>query len=111
QVTPPAGLGGALPIHAGSAAQLVSIQSELSERSQEIRGLETTHGRLGVPYAHLRLVLTTRWHVRARRIAGSRLVIVGMMLLPTVGGALSGRRRWLSRSLAAASLLAATTAL
>jgi hypothetical protein len=48
---------GALPIHAGSAAQLVSIQSELSERSQEIRGLEATHGRrLGVPYAHLRLV-------------------------------------------------------
>jgi hypothetical protein len=48
---------GALPIHAGSAAQLVSIQSELSQRGQEIRGLETTHGRrLGVPYAHLRLV-------------------------------------------------------
>jgi hypothetical protein len=46
-----------LPIHAGSAAQLISIQSELSQRSQEIRGLEATHARrLGVPCAHLRLV-------------------------------------------------------
>src|SRR5262249_150514 len=37
-------------MHAGSAAQLVSIQAELSERSQEIRGLEATHGRrLGCP--------------------------------------------------------------
>jgi hypothetical protein len=46
-----------LPIHAGSAAQLVSIQSELSECGQEIRGLEATHGRrLGVPYGHLRAV-------------------------------------------------------
>src|SRR5262249_1715005 len=38
----------------GSAAQLVSIQSELSERSKEIRGLEATHRRRSrVPYAHL----------------------------------------------------------
>jgi len=44
-------------IDAGSAAQLVSIQSELSKRSQEIHGLEATHRRRsGVPYAHLWLV-------------------------------------------------------
>jgi hypothetical protein len=45
-----------LAIYAGSAAQLVAIQSELPQRSQEIRGLEATHGRLGVPYPHLWLV-------------------------------------------------------
>jgi hypothetical protein len=31
--------------HAGRAAQFASIQSELSKRSEEIRGLEATHGR------------------------------------------------------------------
>src|SRR5262249_1335960 len=62
-----------------------------------VRGTGRPHGRrLGVPYDHLRPVWTTRWHVRAGHISGSRPVVISM----------SHRARIMQQVLAIGALLA-----